>query len=91
MIDAVVLFIILASITDEVISINEGHQWCPTKIIRTTECPASNFLYYFECCGAINTECCFHLQIWVLIMLVILAVLSIISLVVALVRFICCQ
>uniref|UniRef100_A0A915BRH0 Uncharacterized protein n=1 Tax=Parascaris univalens TaxID=6257 RepID=A0A915BRH0_PARUN len=63
MMDGVLLFIVFASITYEVIAMKDGNRWCPTEIIRTTECPTSNFLYYFDCCGSIKTDCCFHLQV----------------------------
>ncbi|TKR63488.1 hypothetical protein L596_027312 [Steinernema carpocapsae] len=70
---------------------------CPLPVVGT-QCPESNPLWYFTCCGGYDSnknflpssECCFRLQDWVVVSLVILAVLSVISCFIGFLRCICC-
>ncbi|VDL78956.1 unnamed protein product [Nippostrongylus brasiliensis] len=35
---------------------------CPLLVVGSV-CPQENPLYYFKCCGDLNSSCCFRLQV----------------------------
>nr|CAD2126105.1 unnamed protein product [Meloidogyne enterolobii] len=37
--------------------INRGSYACPLPVVGE-RCPESNWLFYFRCCGELNTNCC---------------------------------
>uniref|UniRef100_A0A7E4ZVQ2 Transmembrane protein n=1 Tax=Panagrellus redivivus TaxID=6233 RepID=A0A7E4ZVQ2_PANRE len=61
-----------------------------SKICVGTVCDNSNAFYYFDCCGTILNDCCFHFQTWVLLVLIVLGVLALLSVVGGFIKFICC-
>ncbi|KJH51083.1 hypothetical protein DICVIV_02750 [Dictyocaulus viviparus] len=62
---------------------------CPLLVVGQV-CPEENPLYYFKCCGDLNSSCCFRLQDWVIVLLLILAVSIVLSIVVNFIRCLCC-
>uniref|UniRef100_A0A914CC49 Uncharacterized protein n=1 Tax=Acrobeloides nanus TaxID=290746 RepID=A0A914CC49_9BILA len=36
-------------------------------INRHIQCPEGSFIHWYVCCGADNTECCFGIQSWALV------------------------
>ncbi|KAM3722176.1 Protein SUP-1 [Dirofilaria immitis] len=69
--------------------IRKSSSACPIIIVGE-QCPEETILYYFRCCGDLNTSCCFRLQEWVLALLVIMFVLFIASLVINFIRCLFC-
>ncbi|RCN44837.1 hypothetical protein ANCCAN_09189, partial [Ancylostoma caninum] len=51
---------------------------CPLLVVGQV-CPQENPLYYFKCCGDLNSSCCFRLQDWVLVLLLVLAISIVLS------------
>ncbi|VDO82483.1 unnamed protein product [Heligmosomoides polygyrus] len=62
---------------------------CPLLVVGQV-CPQENPLYYFKCCGDLNSSCCFRLQDWVLVLLLVLAVSIVLSIIVNIIRCMCC-
>uniref|UniRef100_A0AC34QPK6 Uncharacterized protein n=1 Tax=Panagrolaimus sp. JU765 TaxID=591449 RepID=A0AC34QPK6_9BILA len=62
---------------------------CPLPVVGSS-CPEDTPLYYFACCGELNSSCCFRLQDWVIAVLAIMTILVILSIVVNLIRCLCC-
>ncbi|KAI6183071.1 hypothetical protein M3Y97_00448900 [Aphelenchoides bicaudatus] len=62
---------------------------CPMIVVGNA-CPEENPLYYFKCCGEVNTNCCFRLQDWAIVLIGIMILLIIVSIIVNLIRCICC-
>ncbi|WKX92538.1 hypothetical protein Q1695_010516 [Nippostrongylus brasiliensis] len=62
---------------------------CPLLVVGSV-CPQENPLYYFKCCGDLNSSCCFRLQDWVLVLLLVLAVSVVLSIIVNIIRCLCC-
>lgn len=44
--------------------IRSGISACPLPVVGE-RCPPSNSLFYFKCCGELNTSCCVRLQVFV--------------------------
>ncbi|VDO87501.1 unnamed protein product [Heligmosomoides polygyrus] len=40
----------------------EGDLFCPVPIVGT-RCPDSSVFHYYKCCGDLNKDCCFNLQV----------------------------
>uniref|UniRef100_A0A0R3PWU2 Ovule protein n=1 Tax=Angiostrongylus costaricensis TaxID=334426 RepID=A0A0R3PWU2_ANGCS len=36
--------------------------FCPVPIVGT-RCPGSSVFHYYKCCGDLNKDCCFNLQV----------------------------
>uniref|UniRef100_A0A0K0DI16 Uncharacterized protein n=1 Tax=Angiostrongylus cantonensis TaxID=6313 RepID=A0A0K0DI16_ANGCA len=36
--------------------------FCPVPIVGT-RCPGSSVFHYYKCCGDMNKDCCFNLQV----------------------------
>uniref|UniRef100_A0A915P503 Uncharacterized protein n=1 Tax=Meloidogyne floridensis TaxID=298350 RepID=A0A915P503_9BILA len=70
--------------------INRGSYACPLPVVGE-RCPESNWLFYFRCCGELNTNCCFRLQDWAVFLIALFVVLIIISAFVNLLRCIFCH
>uniref|UniRef100_A0A8R1TLL6 Uncharacterized protein n=1 Tax=Onchocerca volvulus TaxID=6282 RepID=A0A8R1TLL6_ONCVO len=62
---------------------------CPIIVVGE-QCPEETILYYFRCCGDLNTSCCFRLQEWVIAVLVLTVILFIASMVVNFIRCLFC-
>ncbi|KAK6105816.1 hypothetical protein QQG55_21775 [Brugia pahangi] len=62
---------------------------CPIIVVGE-QCPEETPLYYYRCCGDLNSSCCFRLQEWVIVLLVIMGVLIIGSLIVNFIRYLFC-
>ncbi|CAD5207001.1 unnamed protein product [Bursaphelenchus okinawaensis] len=73
----------------DVTKLQESPLGCPLPVVGG-QCPESNPLYYFKCCGEMNSACCFRLQDWAVLLIAIMVVLIILSIFVNLIRCICC-
>ena len=73
----------------DVFKIKSSSLACPVPIVGQS-CPEANPLFYFKCCGELNSSCCFRLQDWLMVLLVVLAVLVVISLVINFIRCLFC-
>ncbi|KAE9554102.1 hypothetical protein FO519_002691 [Halicephalobus sp. NKZ332] len=62
---------------------------CPLPVVGSA-CPEDTPLYYFKCCGELNSNCCFRLQDWVIVVLGVMTILVILSIIVNLIRCLCC-
>lgn len=67
------------------LSLRDSAPVCVGKI-----CDSSNAFYYYSCCDTLATQCCFHLQQWVIITLVVLGILTLASFAIGLIKCICC-
>ncbi|CAI2350111.1 unnamed protein product [Caenorhabditis sp. 36 PRJEB53466] len=47
--------------------------WCPTNQVGN-QCPEETLLSFYKCCGHLNKECCFHMRVWVVIMIIVLPI-----------------
>uniref|UniRef100_A0A8R1IFL7 Uncharacterized protein n=1 Tax=Caenorhabditis japonica TaxID=281687 RepID=A0A8R1IFL7_CAEJA len=47
--------------------------WCPTHKVGN-QCPEETLLSFYKCCGHLNKECCFHMRVWVVIMIIVLPI-----------------
>ncbi|CAI5440887.1 unnamed protein product [Caenorhabditis angaria] len=57
-------------------------QWCRNlSVNQHTQCPQASAFHQFDCCGPSETECCFAIQGWVIIILTIIAACSTITLI----------
>ncbi|VDD93997.1 unnamed protein product [Enterobius vermicularis] len=72
-------------------TIEEGSQYCPTYVPGAQKCPPSNIFYQYQCCGTLNKDCCFKLQMWVYIVLGVIAFLILLSLAISLIRCLFCR
>uniref|UniRef100_A0AC35TIT3 Transmembrane protein n=1 Tax=Rhabditophanes sp. KR3021 TaxID=114890 RepID=A0AC35TIT3_9BILA len=82
------------SLVDEVKSldpfkIKDSALACPVPVIGQN-CPESNVIYHFRCCGSAYNSCCFRLQDWVTVLLLIMAVLTVLAILINIIRCICC-
>ncbi|KAK0398056.1 hypothetical protein QR680_002407 [Steinernema hermaphroditum] len=59
-------------------------------LCASTLCPQSSFAHYYECCGVVNTDCCFKLQTWVIVLIAILVILAAASIIISLIKCIFC-
>ncbi|KAI6177951.1 Protein F52A8 [Aphelenchoides besseyi] len=73
----------------DVLKFRESPRGCPVSGIGG-QCPASNPVFYFKCCGDMNASCCFRLQDWAMVLLVVMVGLIVISIFVNLLRCIFC-
>ncbi|KAI6177945.1 hypothetical protein M3Y98_00447400 [Aphelenchoides besseyi] len=55
----------------EVFKLKKSALGCPAIVIGQS-CPDENPLYYFKCCGDLNSSCCFRLQDWAMVLLVVM-------------------
>uniref|UniRef100_A0A914BZ86 Uncharacterized protein n=1 Tax=Acrobeloides nanus TaxID=290746 RepID=A0A914BZ86_9BILA len=62
---------------------------CPVPIVGKS-CPESSPLYYFGCCGDLDSQCCFRLQDWVWILIIVLILSVVASLIVNFIRCLFC-
>ncbi|PIC43255.1 hypothetical protein B9Z55_004053 [Caenorhabditis nigoni] len=47
-------------------------QWCRNFTVNEhTQCPQASAFHQFDCCGQHETECCFAIQGWVIVILII--------------------
>lgn len=47
--------------------------WCPTHRVGN-QCPEETLLSFYKCCGHLNKECCFHMRVWIVIMIIVLPI-----------------
>ncbi|WKX99169.1 hypothetical protein Q1695_014223 [Nippostrongylus brasiliensis] len=47
---------------NEVTTTKDGDLFCPVPIVGT-RCPDSSVFHYYKCCGDLNKDCCFNLQV----------------------------
>ncbi|EGT47366.1 hypothetical protein CAEBREN_17339 [Caenorhabditis brenneri] len=47
--------------------------WCPTNRVGN-QCPEETLLSFYKCCGHLNKECCFHMRVWIVIMIIVLPI-----------------
>ncbi|VDD95536.1 unnamed protein product [Enterobius vermicularis] len=73
----------------QVFQLRKSSAGCPV-VLMGESCPEETPLYYYKCCGQLNTSCCFRLQDWVIVLLIILAVCIILSIVVNFLRCLFC-
>ncbi|KAK6736594.1 hypothetical protein RB195_019346 [Necator americanus] len=44
-------------------------QWCRNFTVNQhTQCPQASVFHQFDCCGRHNTECCFAIQGWLVVL-----------------------
>jgi len=72
-----------------IFELRNGVGACPFLIVGH-ECPSSNSLFYFECCGDALSSCCFKLQDWALCIVIVIIGLTILAMIINLIRCICC-
>jgi hypothetical protein len=75
-------------VANEVTDPKEGRTWCPVPLVGT-RCPDGTIFHYYSCCGQANKECCFNLQMWLVVVLVIIGILVIAGVVLVAVRHFC--
>uniref|UniRef100_A0A8R1HPL5 CX domain-containing protein n=1 Tax=Caenorhabditis japonica TaxID=281687 RepID=A0A8R1HPL5_CAEJA len=52
-------------------------QWCRNFTVNQhTQCPQASAFHQFDCCGPNETDCCFALQGWVIVILTVLGCCS---------------
>ncbi|KAI1713891.1 protein SUP-1 [Ditylenchus destructor] len=73
----------------DIFKIRDGAYACPLPVVGK-ECPESNALYLFKCCGDLNSSCCFRLQDWAVAIIGIFVILIIAGIFVNLIRCIFC-
>ncbi|KAI6219974.1 Protein F52A8 [Aphelenchoides besseyi] len=73
----------------DVLKFRESPRGCPVSGIGG-QCPASNPVFYFKCCGDMNASCCFRLQDWLTVLVGIVIALMVIAIIINLIRCICC-
>ncbi|VDN02600.1 unnamed protein product [Thelazia callipaeda] len=74
----------------DVTTTKSGAKWCPMPVVGT-ECPASSIFHYYACCGSANKDCCFNLQLWVIVVLAVIAVIMLASFVISILRCLFCR
>uniref|UniRef100_A0A1I7XAR4 WAP domain-containing protein n=1 Tax=Heterorhabditis bacteriophora TaxID=37862 RepID=A0A1I7XAR4_HETBA len=47
---------------NEVTTTKDGDVYCPVPLVGT-KCPGSSIFHYYKCCGELNKDCCFNLQV----------------------------
>ncbi|MFH4975242.1 hypothetical protein AB6A40_001951 [Gnathostoma spinigerum] len=75
---------------NEVTSTKDGASWCPAPIIGT-QCPNPSIFHYYKCCGDLLKDCCFNLQVWVIVVLAVIAVVLVASFVLSIIRCLFCR
>ncbi|CAI4230285.1 unnamed protein product [Auanema sp. JU1783] len=81
---------ILSTVRDiEIFKIRKSAMACPILIVGPS-CPEENPLYYFKCCGDLNSSCCFRLQDWVMVLVTFLVVCIVLSIIINFIRCLCC-
>ncbi|PIC42896.1 hypothetical protein B9Z55_009822 [Caenorhabditis nigoni] len=50
------------SAVNEVTTTKDGDTYCPVPLVGT-KCGTSSIFHYWKCCGELNKECCFNLQV----------------------------
>uniref|UniRef100_A0A1I7Z7B3 Transmembrane protein n=1 Tax=Steinernema glaseri TaxID=37863 RepID=A0A1I7Z7B3_9BILA len=80
-----VFAVLLSGVSADNILETRSNSVCATLI-----CPQSSFAHYYECCGSTNTDCCFKLQTWLIVVVAILLILIAASVVLSLIKCIFC-
>jgi len=75
---------------NDVTTTKDGAVWCPVPLIGTS-CPSSSVFHYYHCCGDFLKDCCFNLQVWVIVVLGVIAFIIIAGFVISIVRFVFCR
>lgn len=75
---------------DDVTSTEQGSKWCPAILVGT-QCPDSSVFHYYSCCGDLLRECCFNMQVWVIVVLAVIGVIIVASVVLSLIRCLFCR
>ncbi|KAI6241072.1 hypothetical protein M3Y99_00378800 [Aphelenchoides fujianensis] len=73
----------------DVLRFRESPAGCPVPGIGG-QCPASNPIFYFKCCGQHNTSCCFRLQDWLTVLVGIIIAILVIAIIINCIRCLCC-
>uniref|UniRef100_A0A915DJZ2 Uncharacterized protein n=1 Tax=Ditylenchus dipsaci TaxID=166011 RepID=A0A915DJZ2_9BILA len=73
----------------EILKIRDGSSACPLPIVGQ-QCPESNALYLFKCCGDVNANCCFRLQDWAVAIIALFVIMIVVGIFVNLFRCIFC-
>jgi len=80
----------LTKAADEATTIKDGATFCPVPVIGT-RCPDGSVFHYYKCCGDLNKDCCFNLQVWVIVVLAVIAVIIIAGFVLSILRCLFCR
>ncbi|CCD63352.1 DUF2650 domain-containing protein [Caenorhabditis elegans] len=76
--------------TTTVVKIESDAIWCPTHRVGN-QCPEETLLSFYKCCGHLNKECCFHLRVWIVIMIIVLPICLVLPASTFLIRRILCS
>uniref|UniRef100_A0A1I7V0E8 Transmembrane protein n=1 Tax=Caenorhabditis tropicalis TaxID=1561998 RepID=A0A1I7V0E8_9PELO len=63
--------------------------WCPTNRVGN-QCPEETLLSFYKCCGHLNKECCFHMRVWIVIMIIVLPICLVLPATTFLIRRLLC-
>ncbi|TKR78200.1 hypothetical protein L596_019048 [Steinernema carpocapsae] len=86
-----IAFCAAAEVTlEDATTTKDGAEWCPVPLAGT-RCPSGSIFHYYKCCGNLNSDCCFNLQVWVIIVLVVVAVILLASFVMSILRCVFCR
>uniref|UniRef100_A0A914V1B9 Uncharacterized protein n=1 Tax=Plectus sambesii TaxID=2011161 RepID=A0A914V1B9_9BILA len=66
-----------------------NYLYCPAPVIGE-RCPDDTVFYHYTCCGDLNKDCCFVLQIWLVVLLVVIAITVIVGFFFAVLRCLFC-
>jgi hypothetical protein len=80
----------LTKAADDATTIKDGATFCPVPVIGT-RCPDGSVFHYYKCCGDLNKDCCFNLQVWVIVVLAVIAVIIIAGFVLSILRCLFCR
>ncbi|KAI6176771.1 hypothetical protein M3Y97_00834900 [Aphelenchoides bicaudatus] len=80
----------LSTELDKISTTESGQKWCPAPKIGV-RCPESSVFHFYRCCGDTLSQCCFQVQVWVVVLLIALGVVLFSSLLLLLIRCLFCR
>ncbi|KAM3725068.1 Protein SUP-1 [Dirofilaria immitis] len=82
---ATIILTVFAAADESIFQQRSGNKICGGAI-----CPEGSAFHYYDCCGTLYNECCFHLQTWLVVVLGIVAVIIVASIALSVIKCIFC-